>query len=410
MPAGSEQQPIVIAGAGIGGLTAALALAAAGFRVELAERTEALSEVGAGVQIGPNAGRVLAGLGLDAAMAEAAIEPQAIDILNGITGRRLTTIAGSAFRQRYGFPYRVIHRADLQSLLAAAVARTPAIRLHLGTIVEGAQRQANGLLVSLKRGEDSDTLPASTLIAAEGVWSAHRQTILDGAIPKPTGRTAWRALAPAGLVTGLADMRRVCLWLGPNAHLVQYPVARGTAVNLVAVVEEIWHRPGWSGNGEPAEIAERFAGWCDVVRRLVATPTAWRKHALATVDPAGPWVDERTALLGDAAHAMVPFLAQGAAMAIEDAAVLAASLNGTADVPSALRAYEAARKPRVKRLWQAALSTGETYHFGTAMGTLRNAALAVAGTRLVLGQAGWIYQWVPPEIGGPATRAERLGR
>ncbi len=413
MPAAPSQagdrHPIVVAGAGIGGLTAALALAAAGWRVVVAERTAELSEVGAGIQISPNAGRVLARLGLDKAMALAAIEPQAVDILNGISGRRITSVPESAFRRRYGFPYRVIHRADLQSVLAAAVRRVPAIRLHLATTVEGSKLQSNSLLVRLRRPDGGDVVQAAALIAADGVWSAQRESIPDSATPRPNGRTAWRALVPADVAESLATMKRVGLWLGPDAHLVQYPVAQGTAVNLVAVVEEAWDKPGWNTHGDAAEIAGRFADWCGAVRRLIAAPIAWQKYALAPVDPAGPWVSGRTALLGDAAHAMVPFLAQGAAMAIEDAAVLAASLYGAADVPAALSAYEAARKPRVTRLWQASQRTGETYHFGTAMGALRDAALTIGGARLVLGQTDWIYRWTPP-VPGAAMRAASVGR
>ncbi len=405
----SERQPIVIAGAGIGGLTAALALAATGWRVVVAERTEELSEVGAGLQIAPNAGRVLARLGLDKAMALAAIEPQAVDILNGISGRRLTAIPASAFRQRYGFPYRVIHRADLQSVLVAAVRRVPAIQLHLATTVEGSQVQNDSLLVRLKHQSGGKVVQATALIGADGVWSAQRATIPGSAAPKPNGRTAWRALIPADVAEGLTTLRRVGLWLGPDAHLVQYPVAQGAAVNLVAVVEEQWEKPGWNTHGEAAEINARFAGWCTAARRLVAAPIAWQKYALAPVDPAGPWVGQRTALLGDAAHAMVPFLAQGAAMAIEDAAVLAAALYDASDVPAALSAYEAERKPRVTRLWQASLATGDTYHFGSAMGALRNAALTLAGRRLVLGQVDWVYRWAPPEPGA-ARRAASRGR
>ena len=153
---GSDRHPILVAGAGIGGLTAALALAACGFRVVVAERKEELSKIGAGIQIGPNAGRVLARLGLDRAMAQAAIEPEAIDILNGVTGRRLTAVPGRAFRQRYGFPYRVIHRTDLQSVLAAAVARVPAIRLLLGATVDSSKLQDDCLLVRLKRREGGE--------------------------------------------------------------------------------------------------------------------------------------------------------------------------------------------------------------------------------------------------------------
>jgi salicylate hydroxylase len=409
---GSQRQPIVIAGAGIGGLTAALALAAAGFRVVVAERAEALSEVGAGIQIAPNAGRVLARLGLDKAMAQAAIEPQAIDILNGMNGRRITSVPGHAFRQRFGFPYRVIHRADLQSVLAAAVRRVPAIRLHLGTTVEGSQEQSGSLLVRLQRQGGGEVVQAAALIAADGVWSSQRATIPGSASPQPAGRTAWRALVPADVAAPLTDMGRVGLWLGPDAHLVHYPVAQGAAVNLVAVVEEAWERPGWAAHGEATEINARFAGWCGAARRLVAAPVSWQKYAIAPVDPAGPWVNARTALIGDAAHAMVPFLAQGAAMAIEDAAVLAASLYGAADIPAALRAYEAARKPRVTRVWQASQQTGDTYHFGTAMAVLRNAALTLGGARLVLGQTDRIYRWTPPEPGsdGSAMRAASDGR
>jgi len=380
-------------------LTAALTLAAAGFRVVIAERAEELSAVGAGIQIAPNAGRVLARLGLDKAMAEAAIEPQAIDILNGVTGRLLTSVPASAFRQRYGFPYRVIHRGDLQSVLAAAVGRLPAIRLALGTVVEGSQLQTDGLLLRLQRREGGEVMQAEALIAADGVWSSHRQSIPGGASPKPAGRTAWRALVPADVAAALTDMTRVGLWLGPDAHLVHYPVAQGSAVNIVAVVEEAWQRPGWNAHGEAGEINAHFAHWNSAARRLIAAPVAWQKHALATVDPAGPWVNQRTALLGDAAHAMVPFLAQGGAMAIEDAAALADVLYGAADVPAALSAYEAARKPRVVRICQAAQRTGDTYHFGAGMAVVRNAALTIGGARLILGQTDWIYRWMPPEPG-----------
>ena len=405
----SDRQPIVIAGAGIGGLTAALALAAAGFRVVIAERSEELSEVGAGIQIAPNAGRVLARLGLDKAMAEAAIEPQAIDILSGLSGRRITSVPARAFHRRYAFPYRVIHRADLQSLLAAAVRRVPAIEFHLGTSVEDSKPRSDGLLVRLKRRNGSDVVQATALIAADGVWSPHRAAITGSAGPKAAGRTAWRALIPADVAAGFTSMKRVGLWLGPDAHLVVYPVAQGAAINIVAVVEEAWDRPGWAAHGDAAEINKRFAGWCGVARTLIGAPFSWQKYALAPVDPTGPWVNGHMALLGDAAHAMVPFLAQGAAMAIEDAAVLAASLYGTSDVPAALRAYEAARKPRVTRVWQAAKQTGDTYHFGAAMGTLRDAALAIGGARLVLGQTDWIYRWLPPEP-GTSIRTASAGR
>ena len=342
-------------------------------------------------------------------IAQAAIEPDAIDIMNGVSGRRLTSVPVSTFRQRYGFPYRVIHRTDLQSVLAAAVARVPAIRLLLGTIVAESKLQPDCLLVRLKRADGGEVVQAAAIIGADGVWSAQRQTIPGSAHPLPIGRTAWRALIPADLAGAFADKTRVGLWLGPDAHIVHYPVAQGAAVNIVAVIEEAWEKPGWNIPGETAEIVARFAGWSGAVRRLLAAPFAWQKYALAPLDPTGPWVNERTALIGDAAHAMVPFLAMGAVMAIEDAAVLAASLYGAGDVPAALSAYEAARKERVTRVWAAARQAGETYHYGAAMATLRNAALTIGGARLVLGQTDWIYRWMPPEP-GDEMRAASVGK
>jgi salicylate hydroxylase len=257
--------------------------------------------------------------------------------------------------------------------------------------------QPAGLLVRIRKHDGADVLTASALIGADGVWSVHREAIPGTARPAPAGRTVWRALIPADIARGVAAMDRTGLWLGPDAHLVTYPVAQGAALNLVAIVEEEWNRQGWSAPGEAQAIAERFRGWCKSVRDLIAAPVAWQKFALATVDPQAPWVNDRLALLGDAAHATVPFLAQGGAMAIEDAAVLADCLYGAADadVPAALRAYEAKRRPRVARVAEASRRTGDAYHFGTTLGRLRDAALMLGGARLVLSTNDWLYGWQP---------------
>ncbi len=405
----SDRQPIVIAGAGIGGLTAALALAAVGFRVVVAERAEALSEIGAGIQIGPNAGRVLARLGLGPAMSAASVEPRAISVHSGASGKLLTSIPASAFRQRYGFPYQVIRRADLQSILADAASRSSAITLHLGATVQEPVALADGLSVHVARSNGSKTIDAAALIAADGVRSSLRELLPGAARAKPAGRTAWRALVPADTASSFVDAACVGLWLGRAAHLVHYPIAQGTTVNIVAVIEDAWDQPGWNAPGDPEELTRRFESWCAPARALLAAPEAWQKFALAGVDPTGPWVADRIALLGDAAHAMMPFLAQGAAMAIEDAAVLAHSLSTVSDVPAALSAYEAARRSRVARVWEAARRTGDIYHFGAALAAARDAALSVAGPRLVLGTNDWIYRWLPPEP-GTAMRAASAGR
>lgn len=400
----SERQTIVIAGAGIAGLTAALAVTAAGYHVVVCERADKLSEIGAGIQISPNAGRVLAQLGLDKAMARASIVPQSIDIRSGESAELIAAITLDTLRRRYAFPYRVIHRADLQSILAKAVELTPSVELVLGATILGTRAQTDGLLVRIgKAGGDSDVIPAAALVAADGVRSSLRETLNGAREAEPTGRTAWRTLIAADVAGDRLPADRVALWLGPNAHLVHYPVAQGAAVNLVALVEEKWDKPGWSAPGDPEQLSWQFADWHPSIRALFDLPSSWQRFAMMTVNPADPWVHDRTALIGDAAHAMVPYLAQGAAMAIEDAAVLAAHLYGATDVPAALRAYEAARKPRVMRVWNAAQQTGERYHYTGTMASLRDLALRFGGARLLLGQYGWIYEWQPPARGMAAA-------
>ncbi|MEX0852905.1 MAG: FAD-dependent monooxygenase [Bauldia sp.] len=401
-----ERLPILIAGAGIGGLTAALAINARGLSVIVCERAEKLSEIGAGIQIAPNAGRVLAALGLDKTLAAAAIEPKSIDVLDGASGRTLTSIPPGQFRARYGFPYRVIHRADLQSILAKAAARA-GIRIDFGATVEGTITQPNGLLVRLRKVSGGDVVSAAAIIGADGVWSSLREMIPGAAQPMATGRTAWRAIISTDIARDLVPTDRVGLWLGPDAHLVHYPVAQGAAVNLVAIIREAWERPGWSAPGNAIELGARFAAWSAKARALIAAPISWQKFALLALDPAAAWVSDRLALVGDAAHAMTPFLAQGAAMAIEDGWVLAEALYGAPDIPAALLAYAEVRRPRVARVAAAVAVAGDRYHYGSAKALARNAALRLAGPRLILGPHDWIYGWqpAPADRGGPPASA-----
>jgi salicylate hydroxylase len=388
-----DRPAIVIVGGGIGGLTAALALSRAGFRAVIAERSDHLSEAGAGIQISPNAGRVLADLGLDARIAAAAIEPSAIEIRSAGDGKPLTSIDGAAFKARYGFPYRVLHRADLQTVLANAVAADPNVTLHLAATLSQYLPQSDGLLVRIAKAGGTEVVPAVAVIAADGVWSTFREKIARSARPAPTGRTAWRALVPADVVRNLVPMDRVVLWLGPDAHLVHYPVARASAVNIVATVREDWQKAGWSALGDGAEIARRFAEWPARARDLIATAISWQKYAIVEVPPEPVWADGRFVLLGDAAHAMAPFLAQGACMAIEDAAVLAAKLTGTRDVPGALADYAIARKTRVGKVAAAARRAGNAYHWNGPLAFARDAALRLAGAKLILDRNDWIYGW-----------------
>lgn len=391
-----ERPVIVIVGAGIAGLTAALTIADTGFDVVLVERSAELLEIGAGIQLSPNAGRVLTSLGIDDAVAAAATVPDAIVVRDGGSGRILTSLTTAAFGRRYGFPYRVIHRADLQSVLADAVRHRPGIRFVLGAEIDDVLFRDDTLYVRIRTREGSEIVAAAGLVGADGVWSQVRTRIPGTSHAKPTGRTAWRTVVPADIAPAGAAMDKVGLWLGPGAHVVVYPVARGAALNVVAIVEEPFDRHGWATHADPIRIAERLNGWCAGVRELANAPTPWQKFALHTVNPAGPWTDRRTVLIGDAAHAMVPFLAQGGAMAIEDAAVLGRALAAhPADPAAAFAAYEAARKPRVSRVWKAALRTGEHYHQTGFMAAARDIVLRAAGERFLLARNDWIYRWTP---------------
>ena len=392
----AERRDIVIAGAGIGGLTAALALAARGFRTVVCERAERLSEVGAGIQLTPNAGRILDALGLGEALSAAASEPAAIDIHSAPSGRRLCSIPLAAMRVRHSCPWRVVARADLQSVLTAAVTVSSMIDLRLGTAVvdfAGGSGGSGDLLLGIETRSGRTILPAAALVAADGVLSELRASLAGTTAARPIGSTAWRATVPARVLEAV-PASRIGLWLGADAHLVHYPIAGGRTVNIVAIVAEDWRGIGWSEPGDHYWLAERFAAWAPLAQRIIGAPAEWRKWAILAVDPAGPWVSDRVALLGDAAHAMPPYLAQGAAMAIEDAAVLAGCFAASPDDPTeALRSYQSWRRPRALKVYKAAFDAGEVYHFNSSMAAARNMALRVAGRQVTLARNDWIYGW-----------------
>lgn len=393
----ARSRSIVIAGAGIGGLTAALALARAGFRPVLLEQVARLTEAGAGIQLSPNAVGVLRDLGLAERLAPRVVAPEAICIRNARTGRELVRVPlGRDAEARYGAPYWVIHRGDLQAVLLEAVAAEPDIALRLGAKAEDFALHAHGVTVRARRGHqrfDSVDELGLALIAADGVWSTLR-AVLGEREPAFARRTAWRAVVPAERVTAELRASVTNLWLGANAHLVHYPVRAGAMVNIVAIIEDAWREPGWSAVGRREELLARFARWAPAAQALLALPEQWLKWALFE----GPVARRRdrgpVTLIGDAAHPMLPFVAQGGAMAIEDAAVLAARLAERADDPAAaLRAYEAQRRARTVRVQRAAHRVGQIYHLRGPAAALRDAALAAMGGPRLLARYDWLYGW-----------------
>src|SRR5215213_5323298 len=254
----ARSRSIIIAGAGIGGLTAALALARAGYRAVVLEQAERLEEAGAGIQLSPNATRVLADLGLADRLRAHVVAPEAIRIIAGRSGRETVAIPlGAKAEQRYGAPYWVIHRADLLAVLVAAIEQNPDITLRLGTRVEDFALHGHGITVQARASQGTRDEQGIALIGADGLWSTLRMGLGERRQPVFAKRTAWRAVAPAEQLT--AELREpvTSLWLGRDAHLVHYPVKGGREVNIVAIARDDWHEPGWSAPGNADELARR---------------------------------------------------------------------------------------------------------------------------------------------------------
>ncbi|QIP08992.1 FAD-dependent monooxygenase [Bradyrhizobium symbiodeficiens] len=394
---------IVIAGAGIGGLTAALALAARGFRIVVLEKAERLEEVGAGLQLSPNASRVLVALGLTERLKLRAVVPEAVSIMSARAGGELLRMPlGEAASARAGAPYWVVHRADLQSALAGAVADHPDIDLKLGATFEDVAPHAKGLTVVHRSGTIRRSDLASALIGADGIWSTVRQHLFPEVQPRFSGLIAWRGTLDATQLPKDYTARRVQLWMGPNAHLVAYPIAGGRQINVVAVLPGTWNRPGWSTPGDPLEVMDAFAAprWPAPARMMLATVDSWRKWALFGVPDGCPWSKGPVALLGDSVHAMLPFAAQGAGMAIEDAAVLARHLSfeaaeSTAGISAALTQYGRARQARVRRVQRTARQQGRIYHLSGPLAAARDLAIRALGPDRMLARQDWIYGWRP---------------
>jgi salicylate hydroxylase len=396
----STARTIVVAGAGIGGLTAALALAGQGFRVIVLEKAERLEEAGAGLQLSPNASRILIELGLQDRLGAGAVTLEAISIFSARSGGEIARLPlGDAAGVRAGAPYWVVHRADLQSALAAQVNDNPDIELRLGCQFEDVVTHGKGLTVGQRSGITRRQEQALALVGADGVWSAVRHQLFPQTQPQFSGLIAWRGTIEATQLPREYTSKRVQLWIGSDAHLVAYPISGERQINVVAIVPGTWNRPGLSAPGDAVEIRNAFTlqHWPGPARMMIGAVDGWRKWALFTVSGGGDWSRGAVTLLGDAAHAMLPFAAQGAAMAIEDAAVLAKCLAGAGDsmaaIAPALQRYAGLRRQRVARVQRTARQNGRIYHLSGAAALARDLFIRAIGPQRMLARQDWIYHW-----------------
>jgi salicylate hydroxylase len=391
--------PIVIAGAGIAGLSAALALGRSGRPVLVLEKAPELTEVGAGIQLSPNASRHLQRWGVLERLQGAALQPRMVVIRRARDAAVLARLPLADAEQRWGAPYLVAHRADVQQALRAAVAEVPTIELRLGVAVAGFAADQERVAIGAKHGLIRLRFDGAALIGADGLWSDVRErlALAGDSPPKPARRTAWRATIPAAELPEEFVAPQINLWLGSRAHLVHYPVRGGADVNVVAIAaDSAAARDGadfWNAQRDPAVLQQSFRRWHATARALLAATADWRTWPLFDRAPLEHWSVGRVTLAGDAAHPMLPFLAQGAAQAIEDAAALESALSASGDIPAAFAAYEQARRARAARIQKASRRQGDIYHMSEPAALARDIVMRVLGPRRMLARQDWIYDY-----------------
>jgi 2-polyprenyl-6-methoxyphenol hydroxylase-like FAD-dependent oxidoreductase len=366
--------PLLIIGGGIGGLTTALALAKRGRDVHVIERASEFGEIGAGIQIAPNASRVFDEIGVLADLHACAVLPARIVWMDMISGKRLTDLdLGAPFLERYTFPYMVLHRSDLLDVLLRAARREARITLETGRDVVEIVNSDDYVDVRCANGA---TYRADALVAADGLWSKGRTMIEPASEPNYDHFIAYRGAIPIASVSEHAGLDNVMLWSGPNRHFMQYPVRRGELFNQVAVFRSTNPSPNIDDWGGPSELDAAYADVCPQLQIGLALIGRDRHWVMADRSPLERWTAGRITLLGDSAHPMYQYAAQGACQAVEDASALAESMAREPDVVLAFHAYESARKLRTERVQRTARWFGDVMHLAGAGAVFRNQVLA----------------------------------
>lgn len=392
----SPDSAVLIAGGGIGGLAAALALSKAGIPSHVLERRADFSEAGAGIQIGPNGTRILEEIGAASWLAEHVATPDALQVRDAVTGVQIARMPlGAWIAKRHGAPYWTAHRQDLHGALLKAAQAAPNISLTTGATADTVTESSAGIV--LRCLEDGAAYEGSALIAADGLWSSLRTKNFDPAPPRPAGKNAYRTVVPvSSLPEGLA-VNDVHIWLTDGAHIVHYPVREGREHAFVIIFDEPQHTVGWSTEVEAAFVRARAQRLAPSLRVLLEAGEGWRVWSLHELGMPRRWSQGRMALLGDAAHPVLPFLAQGAVLALEDASVLAHELARDGNsVSEALARYEDKRHARALRVQSASRRNGRIYHLSGALAKARDTVLRKSPATLFMRQYDWLYGWKRP--------------
>lgn len=382
-----------IAGAGIAGMTLALALAKFGAAVVILERSLTISEFGAGLQVSPNARKILNNLGLDDALSARSLEPMGIDIYPWRRPAPLQTLElGAIMRSRFGAPYAVMHRADLADALYKACRRFANIDILFGVRNWDVVSHARGVTVSIDEANgQTRTGRAHGFIGADGVHSRTRTEILGGPAARYTNSVAWRTLLQAPAVKDKLPLDRVSVFLARDFHAVTYPLPHRGQVNLALFAPQR-HPP--TDQGESPTLPRSVENWT-LFSSILASAGDWTPWPLYTANTPR-WHSGNIGIVGDAAHAMVPFQAQGAAMGIEDASALAPLLIAETSAEAAFQKYEKLRQPRVARVARTSASNGRIFHLPWPLSIARNTVIALQGRRGHLRRLAWLYGYERP--------------
>jgi salicylate hydroxylase len=383
-------EPVLIAGGGIGGLALALALARTGRRSIVLEQRQRFAGSGAGIQLGPNGVRVLQRLGLADALQPAVGVPDALAVHHGASGRTLAVLPlGRWIAARHGAPYWVVHRGDLHRVLADAAAAEPLITLRAGFALAALAETKAGVEA---QSTASVVLAGRALIGADGLWSRTRELIAPGHVPAFAGATAARTVIPVADAGRLA-LPAVGLWLTPSANVVHYPLRGGSEIAAVIIAAEAWQGREWEAEADRASLIKRLCAFHASLAEPLAMAPEWRKWGLYRLPPLPRWAAGRVALIGDAAHPMLPHLAQGGVLALEDAVALCDALAAHPDEAHAFLAFAAKRRRRAQRVEAMSRLNGRVYHLAPPLSWARDGVLRLLPGSWLMAGYDWLYGW-----------------